>query len=401
MDKPVSIEKHRDKVFSTMKELNIPINYEFEAQIQNLDSNQLRQLYLKLWHFGNRDKFCELYNINSGNFHKWLKDKKGSPTSMQAVRQFLLDGPPGKLPPKLPVTIKQPPIKQQIQVLSFEDVISKFSKLDIFPISALCIIDGDHCSYKVQEIAPLAQDYDIQVIVCLANTHLPGLLHSFSSSWLTICQAKTSSKDAADSLIHGLAFTLYSTSFANSNIPLIVVSGDEIFTEMVNNLATLSHFAYHLSPIIPLAGWFLFTSFPSSFNQKYSNKLYIVNSIYSKLVNCILSSLQASTVSQAIKMGEEKLNEEFKNSHISPIIPTKDMITVYVMYKKCLSGKIDVNSLSEEELRLEYFIRWSLDIKVFCQDFQIKPKKFSAWLHRQTLTNKEISNKVREWLTNI
>lgn len=415
MDNPQLIEndrliKHREKVISTLNETEVNIlildtQEKYKNYIENLHHNQLRFLYRALWRFGSHGTFAARYNINAGNFSKWLSDKKGSPVSANAVRQFLMEGPPIKsiYDKKIDSSkkLKLDEIKLiELTLYHLSDAIKHVSELPQF--SCIFIIDGDHAASKVIEIAPIAILYNIHVVVCVAKDHIPKVLYSFSHhSWLTVCITETDSKDAADSLMHAITFMLYSTILKVNIIPIIVVSGDGIAIELVANLRYLNHPIYHPSLIVSLGAWMLLNPL-LSISDEFNN----LRKLLIELISNIISYTKVPTIYQLIEITNTQLIMELNRINIRSIIPTYDIVTAYILSSDSDNIQYnitydDIMSLSEEGLRFEYLNRYNQDMLQFCLKYGLRTNDFSSWINKRFINHEDSANAVRKWLMDI
>ena len=70
-------------------DITIPLGGLSEDDINELSEEELRVVYKKHWK-STEMEFCTTYDIEKKNLHAWLKVHRKSPSSMQAVRLFLL-----------------------------------------------------------------------------------------------------------------------------------------------------------------------------------------------------------------------------------------------------------------------------------------------------------------------
>lgn len=201
--------------------------------LQQLNNEQLILLYRRLWHYGSHGRFAQLYNINAGNFSKWLAGKKGSPSSAEAVRNFLF-------------TYGERQNKIQSSNIEFKplNLNSTITQLMNNEFDYLFIVDGDHASDKILKMRQIADIYSIQVVICIGRQIPKSILSFIDHDWVIVCQTQTSSKDAADCLIQAIIFLLYEPILRTYQIPVIIISGDGINQETVANLRLFDHQAY-------------------------------------------------------------------------------------------------------------------------------------------------------------
>lgn len=110
-----------------------------------------------------------------------------------------------------------------------------------------------------------------------------------------------------------------------------------------------------------------------------------------------------ATASSFVQHATAAVSEACNTLHFrSPVSPV-DLATAYVAspQKKAYRGTANVDSLSDEQLRFEFRLRWKGSQREFCREFPIHEGNFSSWLNHRLQSQPASSAAVRRWLSSL
>jgi hypothetical protein len=208
--------------------------------LQQLSSCELVSLYKRVWKRSHRE-FCEMFGIHQGNFSHWVRAHKNSPSSVHAVRQFLLYGEPREALDAV----------QHLGVVCMSTLLDKINRRQRFgdgnTLKALVFVDADNYIRALDSLRWLAPTdaslrWGIHVVATIRNGHHSSRLFGLEDrEWLTLSQSLVSTPEAVNHAISMQMALLHSA--VATHVPFIVVTRDAFSNESCSQLVDLGRHA--------------------------------------------------------------------------------------------------------------------------------------------------------------
>jgi hypothetical protein len=240
------------KSLAEAKECSVDsIGSDLETEVKALTSPQLVQMWWRLWNDTPR-AFCKLMQINGGNFSCWLRGRKSSPTSANAVREWLVKLWKGELGTNYPCCLNNTQLADEQQCDNVFKKIFEQNKvmtdlkdvprvvLDRVPqgLDTVVFVDVENGGHVLRGFNPESAP-NTHIVITLRR----GLLHwtasqtaRVHSSHVSLVSTKTIMPDAADSTIT-ILMAMLSVSLPES-VAFYLVTNDHFAGEVCAQLST-------------------------------------------------------------------------------------------------------------------------------------------------------------------
>eukprot|EP00743_Colponemidia_sp_Colp-15_P008779 GILK01009579.1.p1 GENE.GILK01009579.1~~GILK01009579.1.p1 ORF type:complete len:320 (+),score=22.68 GILK01009579.1:89-1048(+) len=200
--------------------------------IATLHDDEARQYFEKHWK-GSQSSFCKQYRVDPSNFSKWRRGIKPSPSSLSAVRSFLLTLLADE-------TTKRGLLEtcnaQNAYVLTRRQTVLDKLLRRVEQLKAVIFIDGDNSSNIIHELLEISRTTSFDSIFCVAcfASANSQATHDFAflsrTLWISPLFSKTANKNATDHVMS--MFVDFVHMSVRKDLDFYLVSTDDFVIEV-------------------------------------------------------------------------------------------------------------------------------------------------------------------------
>lgn len=373
--------------------------------LHSLSDDLVRYLYSSVW-AGSQRGFCKIYQVHHSNFSSWINYKRSkSNQCKRGVIEMLMNYPGYNLQTFKNSTCN---LQKAYNIL--------INLLDSQKVRTLVFVDGDQCCNVTEQMNSIiphvdSSDWPIHIFSFIRNGSYPNVLYKYSEEpWITFVHTYTDNKNAADIDLTYLCSAMSTYYKMKERLidgifkpHIILISSDGFIKELGYSLKSNGLTVDTLESGINLGLWLLLNrpieDLVVSEDKSLSRKIEKSKNLVKDMINR-LDEYNPVLVRDIINIFREKVSKH----DLLGMCPTQAAIIVAMNYKWNYStDHCNISDISDQDLRLEYRIRWNGTQSEFSNIFSVSKSLFNQWMiHKKISDNNdkyiEVRNAIQRWI---